>query len=176
MSDIYKQALCLSESATDAEAIAAVHALNERANKADGLQLALTEVTGRADKAEATVLELSEWQWSHRLTAAVADGRIECSDESKARYRKVVEALGEDEAHKVFRKAGALPIEAVGNEPMQRAEGSGAEAAMAEITTLAKSLEANEGLDPLAAYNKATQQVLSDPTKASALGHNYKEA
>ena len=158
--------LSLNESATDADVLAAVHALAEAAERAEALSEDLKTVSADRDVALAELSELREKDTERMLERALADGRIAAGE--KERYLNSVTKLGEDEANYTY-FSGRIPVSEVGN-PGVEAErvAVNAHGLESEAKALAESFVNDLGLDEATAYGRAISIVLSDPTKLAA--------
>lgn len=99
--------LALSEDATEAQVLATLHALTEKAATVDAvtaknevLSGEVKALTEERDEARERIAALSERDKTLTIRQAIADGRIEKAQED--RYWKVLTALGEEEAHAIF--------------------------------------------------------------------------
>ena len=150
MIKLLREALALKDDATDAQAIAALHTLQEQAAKVEVLASELRSMTEARDAGETQIKALSEHNDTLTVAQAVLDGRIGKAD--GPRFLKVLKALGEEEAHAIF-KAGAIqtaPAVVVGQpkgeEPAQSAD---------ELFDAIFAKALSEGKDERAAYRLA---------------------
>lgn len=150
MIKILRETLALQDDATEAQALSALHTLQEQAAKAEVLASELHAMTEARDAAGEQVKALSERNDEVTVIQAVHDGRIGKAD--GPRYLKVLKALGEEEAHAIF-KAGAIqtaPAVVVGQpkgeEPAQSAD---------ELFDAIFAKALSEGKDDRAAYRLA---------------------
>jgi hypothetical protein len=158
------QALSLGEGVTETEILAEIESLRERAAKADSLSEALDTVTEDRDTIKAKFEELEAKEIERMLDRACADGRIAASERDD--YLDIYTHCGEERANRAYflNRIGVTEIGNAGTdaERVQRSSVS------AECTALAEKISAEEGLDPAAAFARAMQAVLSDPTKLAA--------
>lgn len=124
MADVLNQALALSEGATDADRLKAIHALAERADKlaTENTTLSGNLATALSDR-DAAIKErdaLAEWKQSKLADEAVGKGR--CSEAERKEYLSTVAALGEEHAHKLYAE-GRVQVAPSVTTPRQRDDG-----------------------------------------------------
>jgi phage I-like protein len=88
---IINQALGLADTASDSERFEAIRLLTDKANKAEALELGLSEVTASRDDLKTERDELADWRWDRVLSDAVSAGRI--APTQKDSYRQIVATL-----------------------------------------------------------------------------------
>lgn len=158
------QALSLGEGVSDAQIIAEIESLRERATKADTLSEALDTVTADRDTIRVKFDELEGKEIERMLDRACTDGRIAASERDD--YLDIYTHCGEDRANRAY-FLNRIGVTEVGNAGTD-AERAQRHTVSAECNALAEKLSEEEGLDPAAAYARAMQAVLSDPTKLAA--------
>jgi phage I-like protein len=144
--------LALSDDATEADAISALVALKEQAEKAVILSEELKSVTAERDAEREKVSALSDRDRTLTLRQAVSDGRIAKAQED--RYWRVLSALGEEEAHALFpcQNIPTQPVADVSAVPSEAAStGDDFEATMA----LAEKLKNEHGITDSEAFVRA---------------------
>lgn len=156
--------LALREGATEAEVLAEIQALRVRAEKADTLSEALDTVTTDRDAIKAKFDELEAKEVERMLDRACTDGRIAASERDD--YLDIYTQCGEERANRAY-FAERISVTAVGKAGTD-AERAPAQNVVAECNALAEQLAKDEGLDVAAAYARAMQIVLDDPTKRAA--------
>ena len=163
LSRLLSDTLRLDEGASDAQILAKVQSTSEAADKVEALSEALASVTADRDavKAELDALEAKETE--RLLDRACEDGRIAASE--RDRYLRILTTLGEEEVNYAYPK-DRLSMKAVGAAGVEADRR--ATSVCAEVETLADRLAEADGLDPVEAYGRAMQIVLSDPTKSAA--------
>ena len=159
--------LSLSAGATEAQVLAAVQALTDKASQID----ALNESLATAQQDRDTLLDEAEglrnWKRERMLDLACADGRISAAE--RDRYLNAVEKLGEDEANYTYFE-GRIPTKeqgSSGNDAPRNADNVPMNID-AEVKAEADRLSEDQGMDPASAYALAMTTVLSDPTKFAA--------
>ena len=156
--------LALSESATEADAVAALVALKEQAEKAVILEDELKNVTAERDAEREKVAALGERDRTLTLRQAVADGRIAKAQED--RYWRVLTALGEEEAHALFpvQNIPTQPVADVATTPSEGAapKGDDFDATMA----LAEKIEKEHGLPKAEAFVRAWDSLTNNTAEA----------
>lgn len=159
--------LALSEDATEAEALAALHALTERAAKADVLADELKNITAERDAEREKVAALAERDKTLTLRQAVADGRISKAQED--RYWRVLAALGEDEAHALFpaQTVPTAPIVAASEQPKDGEQTNGDDDFDRTVSLSEQILKDNPGMSEAAAWAQAWDSVTGN-TRAEA--------
>ena len=165
-------ALSLSDTATEGEALAALHALTERAAKADVLASELVAMTGQRDEARAEFVALFERSEALTVRQAVHEGRIGLAQ--GPRYLKVLAALGEDEAHAIF------PASTVPTAPTVAATGAPvdagaltADSVLAEVAALAEKIQADDDVPAASAWVQASNEIEKDPAKAAFINYTH---
>ena len=160
-------ALSLSETATEGEALAALHTLTERA---DTLASELVAMTEQRDAAKAEFVALTESSKALTVKQAVHEGRIGLAQ--GPRYLKVLAALGEEEAHAIF-PANAVPVA-----PVVPATGVPVEAGpltadsvLAEVAALAERIQADDDVPAASAWVQASNEIEKDPAKAALINY-----
>ena len=161
---LVSETLAMRENSTEAEVLAEVHSLRERAEKAAALSEALSTVTTDRDTIKAKFDELEAKETERMLDRACEDGRISAAE--RERYLNSVQKLGEEEANYTY-FAGRIGVTEIGKAGTD-AERAPGQSVLAECNTLAEQLVEEESLDSAAAYARAMQIVLSDPTKRAA--------
>jgi phage I-like protein len=161
---LISDALALGESATDAEIVTEISALRERAAKADTLSEALDTVTEDRDTIKAKFEELEAKEIERMLDRACADGRIAASERED--YLDIYTHCGEERANRAY-FTNRIGVTEVGK-PGTDVERGPRATVSAECNALAEKLSEEEGLSPAAAFARAMQTVLSDPTKLAA--------
>lgn len=144
--------LALSDDATEADAISALVALKEQAEKSVILSEELKSVTAERDAEREKVSALSDRDRTLTLRQAVSDGRIAKAQED--RYWRVLSALGEEEAHALFpcQNIPTQPVADVSAVPSEAAStGDDFEATMA----LAEKLKNEHGITDSEAFVRA---------------------
>jgi len=160
--------LSLDERATEAQVVSSVQALSEKAARADVLAEALDSVTTDRDELRVKFSDLEAKETDRMLDRACEDGRISASQ--RDRYLRHVRALGEEDAHDRY-PMNLVPTSPVGDAGNESARATSAPAITGidnEIRALADTIVSDDGLSSAAAYARAMQTVLSDPTKLAA--------
>ena len=157
--------LALSESATEADALAALVALKEQAEKAVILEDELKNVTAERDAEREKVAALGERDRTLTLRQAVADGRIAKAQED--RYWRVLTALGEEEAHALF-PVQNIPTQPVADVVAAPSEGTAPAGDDFDATmALAEKIQKEHGITEAEAFVRAWDS-LSSNTQAEA--------
>lgn len=162
--NLLSETLALGESATEAQVLAEIQALRDRAEKAETLSETLDTVTADRDTIKAKFDELEAREIERMLDRACADGRIAASERDD--YLDVYTSCGEERANRAY-FADRISVTAIGK-PGTDADRAPAQSVLAECATLADQISSEENLDSAAAYARAMQVVLSDPTKRAA--------
>ena len=161
---LVSETLAMRENSTEAEVLAEVHSLRERADRAEALSEALDTVTTDRDTIKTKFDELAAKETERMLDRACEDGRISAVE--RERYLNSVQKLGEEEANYTY-FAGRIGVTEIGKAGTD-AERAPGQSVLAECNTLAEQLVEEESLDSAAAWARAMQIVLSDPTKRAA--------
>ena len=159
--------LSMSESATEAQILAAVQGLVEKAAQIDALNDSLTTAQQDRDTLREEADALRVWKQERMLDQACSDGRISAGE--RDRYLNAVEKLGEEEANYTYFE-GRIPTTeqgSSGNDAPRNADNVPANIDE-EVRAEAARLSEDQGMDPAAAYAVAMTNVLSDPTKFAA--------
>jgi len=156
--------LALREGATEAEVLTEIQSLRDRATKADALSEALDTVTADRDTIKAKFDELEAKEIERMLDRACTDGRIAASERDD--YLDIYTNCGEERANRAY-FAERISVTATGKAGTE-ADRAPAQSVLAECATLADQISSEENLDSAAAYARAMQIVLSDPTKRAA--------
>ena len=156
--------LALREGATEAEILTEIQSLRDRATKADALSEALDTVTADRDTIKAKFDELEAKEIERMLDRACTDGRIAASERDD--YLDIYTNCGEERANRAY-FAERISVTATGKAGTE-ADRAPAQSVLAECATLADQISSEENLDSAAAYARAMQVVLSDPTKRAA--------
>ena len=159
--------LSLSESANEAEILAAVQELIEKTSQVDALTESLATAQQDRDDLREERDDLRGWKRERMLDQACADGRISAAE--RDRYLNAVEKLGEEEANYTYFE-GRIPTREQGNSgnDAPRNADNAPPDVDAEVRAEADRLAEDQGMDPASAYARAMTTVLSDPTKFAA--------
>jgi len=152
-------ALALAEGSTEAAVLAEVQRLKTAAEKSEALTESVRTLTEDRDKVAAEAKSLSEWKSKRMLDDACTAGRITAAE--RERYSRVVASLGEEEANAIF-PDGRIKTAATstsGANPDAEGAPTGPAAQLAEIQTEAKQIEADQGLNPAAAFAEAHRRA-----------------
>ena len=161
---LISETLALGEGAGEVEILAEIQALRERADKADALAEALDTVTTDRDAIKAKFDDLEAKEIERMLDRACADGRIAASERED--YLEIYTHCGEERANRAYfeNRISVTEVGKAGTDAERIERGT----VSAQCSALAEKLSAEEGLDPAAAFARAMQIVLSDPTKIAA--------
>ena len=169
-------ALSLSDTATEGEALAALHALTEKAAKADVLASELAAMTEQRDTAKAEFVALTERSEALTVKQAAHEGRIGLAQ--GPRYLKVLKALGEEEAHAIFPAGSIATRPSVAGSAKPDAGGPVTEdSVLAECISLSDKIQTERQISGPDAWVQAQRQIAqSDPAKAAIINHTAAEA
>ena len=161
---LISETLALGEGAGEVEILAEIQALRERAEKADALAEALDTVTTDRDAIKAKFDDLEAKEIERMLDRACADGRIAASERDD--YLEIYTHCGEERANRAYfeNRISVTEVGKAGTDAERIERGT----VSAQCSALAEKLSEEEGLDPAAAFARAMQIVLSDPTKIAA--------
>ena len=161
---LISETLALGEGAGEVEILAEIQALRERAEKADALAEALDTVTTDRDAIKAKFDDLEAKEIERMLDRACADGRIAASERED--YLEIYTHCGEERANRAYfeNRISVTEVGKAGTDAERIERGT----VSAQCSALAEKLSEEEGLDPAAAFARAMQIVLSDPTKIAA--------
>ena len=163
LNKLLSDALSLGER-NDAQVLAKVQELAERASKAEALAEALGSVTADRDTLKIKFDALEAQEMERTLDRACVDGRISASE--RERYHRAVTKLGEEEANYAYPK-GRIPTETVGTSGTE-GDRTAPPSIEEEVNALAEKIAGETGLNPAAAFAQAMSAVLTDPNKLAA--------
>ena len=163
-----RQSLGLAESADDSAVLVTLSELRRKAEASEALSEALSVTTADRDALKAQVEASAKRERERMLDDACAKGRIAVSERDM--FARASAVLSDHELEATYPEGRIKIASKVEGQPAPKNDGTVTEASvMAEIRTAAKAYS-DAGASPTAAFNRASDEALRDPTKAAALG------
>jgi len=164
-------ALSLSDTATEGEALAALHALTEKAAKVDVLESDLLRTAEALAEKTSEVEAMGVQQKALTLTQGVNGGR--CSLAEREDYWDALQRMGEEYCDKYW-ALGRIPVVSIvaTGKPVE----TGAltvDSVLAEVAALAEKIQADDDVPAASAWVQASNEIEKDPARAALINYTH---